>query len=175
MKKLFTLIFTLLLFISFMPTNNAKAEENTEDFQTQTSFSIPLYEDTDLLEYEEEPSDVTADDSANLIAPFSMFGKKKEIAKANFWVTESENKISYEVVMNKGYKFKSFSGMISTMDITSGMSQGRTQISGKSGSIFIAQYVGHAFRSTITGAVTSTDDYGYNINGVHLMWKYTGK
>ncbi|MFJ7916292.1 MULTISPECIES: hypothetical protein [unclassified Lysinibacillus] len=32
------------------------------------------------------------------------------------------------------------------------------QISDKSGSIFIVQYVGHAFRSTITGAVTLADD-----------------
>lgn len=77
--------------------------------------------------------------------------------------------------MNKGYKFKSFSGTIATTDISSGFSLGRSNISGKSGPINITRYVGHAYRSTLSGAVTTTDDYGYNIGGARLQWKYTGK
>lgn len=48
MKKLFSLVLTLLLFIGFTPINNAHAEE------FQTTVSIPLYEDAEFLEYEEE-------------------------------------------------------------------------------------------------------------------------
>ncbi|MDD1505792.1 hypothetical protein PVA17_24040 [Lysinibacillus sp. CNPSo 3705] len=170
MKKLFSLVLTLLLFIGFTPINNAHAEAYSEEFQT--TVSIPVYEDAEFLEYEEEPQSTeieTSEEPLTSVAP--LLAKKKEIAKVNFGVNKS-NLISYKVVMNKGYKFKSFSGAISTMDLTSGLSQGRKEISGQSGSVQIAKLDGHTFRSTLTGAVTTSTDYGYNLGGASIMWVY---
>lgn len=97
------------------------------------------------------------------------FAAAKEVAKVNFGV-DKNNLISYQVVMNKGYTFKSFSGALVTTDLTSGLSQGRKQLSGKSGSV--AQLNGHTFRSTLTGTVTPTTGYGSNLAGVSIMWIY---
>ena len=122
MKKLFSLVLSFLLFLGFMPMNNANAEEYFEDYsdELETSVSIPIYEDAEFLEYEEEPQSDEIEDSEEPLTGFAPFlAKKKEIAKVNFGVNKS-NKISYKVVMNKGYKFKSFSGAITTTDITSG-------------------------------------------------------
>ena len=47
--------------------------------------------------------------------------------------------------MNKGYTFESFSGLIMVTDLTSGLSQGRFTISGKSGSVQIAKLKNHQF------------------------------
>ncbi|KUF37456.1 hypothetical protein [Lysinibacillus sp. F5] len=174
MKKLFSLVLTLLLFIGFMPTNNVQAEEYFEDYSDEllTSVSISIYEDAEFLEYEEEPQSPEIENSEEALPSFSPFlAKKKEIAKVNFGVNKS-NKISYKVVMSKGYKFKSFSGAITTTDITSGLSQGRKEISGQSGSVQIAKLDGHSFRSTLTGAVTTSTDYGYNLGGASIMWTY---
>lgn len=163
MKKLFLLVLTSLLFIGFSPINNAYAEEDFEgDFQT--TVSLPIYEDTDMLTFEEDeenPED----------AGIETFAAAKEVAKVNFGV-DKNNKISWKVVMNKGYTYKSFSGQLVTTDITSGLSQGRVQLSGKSGSVQIAKLDGHTFRSTMTGTVVSTTGYGSNLGGASIMWVY---
>lgn len=166
MKKLFLLALTSLLFIGFAPTNNAYAEEYLED-DFETMVSLPLYEDSDMLTFEE---DVENSEDAG-IQTFAAKAAKKEVAKVNFGV-DKNNKVSWKVVMNKGYKFESFSGDLSTTDYTSGLYQGRVQLSGKSGSVQIAKLDGHTFRSTMTGAVTTTTGYGYNLGGASIMWVY---
>lgn len=177
MKKLFLLALTSLLFIGFAPTNNAYAEEYLEDdFQTSeddflTMVSLPLYEDSDMLTFEDDV-EISEDVENSEGAEIQTFAaKKEEVAKVNFGV-DKNNKISWKVVMNKGYKFKSFSGQLSTTDYTSGLSQGRVQLSGKSGSVQIAKLDGHTFRSTMTGTVTTTTGYGSNLSGASIMWVY---
>ncbi len=96
MKKLFSPILTLLLFIGFMPTNNAHAEEYFEDYSDEllTSVSISIYEDAGFLEYEEEPQSPEIGDSEEALPSFApLLASKKEIAKVNFGVNKS-NKIS---------------------------------------------------------------------------------
>ncbi|QPQ30727.1 hypothetical protein [Lysinibacillus sp. JNUCC 51] len=168
MKSLFQLVLTILLFIGFMPINSAGAEEylETEEYSEdfQTTISVPIYEDNNVLVFEEDTEN--SEDEKN-----ETFAAAKEVAKVNFGVDKT-NLISYQVVMNKGYKFKSFSGALVTTDLTSGLSQGRKQLSGKSGSVQIAQLNGHTFRSTLTGTVTTTTGYGSNLAGASIMWIY---
>ncbi|GAB6460375.1 hypothetical protein bcgnr5390_63140 [Bacillus luti] len=150
MKKLFLIVASLLLtLVIFAPMTNVKAVENNDDSQEVTTISIPIYEYPDN----------------------NFRAAKKEIAKANFHV-DSSNRIVYEVVMNKGYTFESFSGLIMVTDLTSGLSQGRFTISGKSGSVQIAKLKNHQFYASISGAVKAKNGFGYSFDGAHLRWIY---
>ncbi|MGE7689921.1 hypothetical protein ACQKMI_12010 [Lysinibacillus sp. NPDC097214] len=173
MKHLFPLVLTILLFIGLMPINSARAEEysETEEYSEDflTTISVPIYEDNNVLEFEEDTEN--SEDVKNETFAIETFSAAKEVAKVNFGV-DKNNLISYQVVMNKGYTFKSFSGSLVTTDLTSGLSQGRKQLSGKSGSVQIAQLNGHTFRSTLTGTVTTTTGYGSNLAGASIMWIY---